>query len=64
MQITVSDLGPSDMYMELAQEQPGGRETWVRIKMGYKGNAPVLNTGVTLSEARSFSHALQAIADC
>ena len=63
MQITVSGLGPNDMYMELTQEQPEGRETWVRIKMGYKDNAPVLNTGVNLSEGRSLSHALQAIAD-
>lgn len=61
MQITVSDLGPNDMYVELTREKTGSGE-WVRIKMGYKGNPPVLNTGVSLNDSLAVSYALQAIA--
>lgn len=63
MQITVSDLGPNNMYVELLQEDSAdGGSDWVRIKIGYKGKAASLNTGVNLNEALAISRAFKGIA--
>ena len=63
MQIVIKDLGPNDAYVELTQEENANDgATWVRIKVGYASNPPVLNTGVGIEEALALAHALNAIA--
>ena len=62
MKIDLRDDEGSQVYVELTREHsPDHTSTWVRLRVGYEGNPPVINTGISNMEARSLSYALRAI---